>query len=257
MLKITIAAIASAFVLLSAVQAQAQATRTWVSGVGDDANPCSRTAPCKTFAGAISKTAARGEISVLDPGGFGAVTITKSLSIIADGVEGGISAAATNGITVNAAATDVVHLRGLTIEGAGTGLTGIRVLSASEVYVEKCLIKGFRGSPGSAIDVLNTSANTRVFVTNSTLTNSVRGIRAVPSGAGNVHVFLSGVTVDNTTNALTAQANSIYRVTDSVVTNSNAAIAMGGSGQIFSFGNNAVAGNTKDEDFTPPGIALR
>jgi hypothetical protein len=61
--------------------AQAQATRTWVSGVGDDANPCSRTAPCKTFAGAISKTAPCGEISVLDPGGFGAVTITKSITI--------------------------------------------------------------------------------------------------------------------------------------------------------------------------------
>jgi len=68
-----------------ATSAQAQATRTWVSGVGDDANPCSRTAPCKTFAGAISKTAAGGEISVLDPGGFGAVTITKSITINGDG----------------------------------------------------------------------------------------------------------------------------------------------------------------------------
>jgi hypothetical protein len=77
------------FVLMfiSVGAAQAQATRTWVSGVGDDANPCSRTAPCKTFAGALSKTAAGGEISVLDPGGFGAVTITKSISIVADGAE--------------------------------------------------------------------------------------------------------------------------------------------------------------------------
>ena len=61
--------------------ANAQATRTWISGVGDDANPCSRTAPCKTFAGAISKTAAGGEIDVLDPGGFGAVTITKAITL--------------------------------------------------------------------------------------------------------------------------------------------------------------------------------
>src|SRR5665213_1673555 len=108
--------------------AHAQASRTWVSGVGYDANPCSRTAPCKTFAGAISKTAAGGAISVLDPGGFGAVTITKAISIINDYCgEGEILASGTYGITVNAGATDTVILRGLVIDGAGqTGLTGIR-----------------------------------------------------------------------------------------------------------------------------------
>src|SRR6195256_882154 len=82
--------------------AQAQANRTWVSGVGDDANPCSRTAPCKTFAGAISKTAAGGEISVLDPGGFGSVTITKAMTIDGDGTLAGILSATVNGIVVNA-----------------------------------------------------------------------------------------------------------------------------------------------------------
>src|SRR5262245_36182877 len=87
--------------VLYAVPAQAQATRTWVSGVGDDANPCSRTAPCKTFAGAISKTATGGEINVLDPGGFGGVTITKAISIIADHVEAGVLVSGTNGIIVN------------------------------------------------------------------------------------------------------------------------------------------------------------
>src|SRR5213083_3662422 len=84
----------------------AQATRTWVSGVGDDANPCSRTAPCKTFAGAISKTAASGEINCLDPGGFGAVTITKAITIACEGVTAGVLAAGTNGIIVNAGAND-------------------------------------------------------------------------------------------------------------------------------------------------------
>src|SRR6201992_1224753 len=83
--------------------AQAQASRTWVCGVGDDANPCSRTAPCKTFAGAISKTAAGGEISVLDPGGYGALTITKSISISDGGAgEAGVLVSGTNGIVVNA-----------------------------------------------------------------------------------------------------------------------------------------------------------
>src|SRR6188508_223353 len=82
-----------------------QATRTWVSGVGDDANPCSRTAPCKTFAGAISKTATGGEINVLDPGGFGGVTITKSITIDCEDTQGSILASGTNGINVNDGAT--------------------------------------------------------------------------------------------------------------------------------------------------------
>src|SRR5947199_6452058 len=112
--------------------ASAQASRTWVSGVGDDANPCSRTAPCKTFAGAISKTAASGEINCLDPGGFGAVTITKSITITCYYTEGGVLVSGTNAIVVNAAATDKVVLRGLDINGLGpgvnAGLNGVRVL---------------------------------------------------------------------------------------------------------------------------------
>src|ERR1700693_38941 len=97
--------------------ASAQATRTWVSGVGDDANPCSRTAPCKTFAGAISKTAAGGEIDALDPGGFGALTITKSITLDGGGQVASILVAGTNGINVSAGATDVVILRNLRIQG--------------------------------------------------------------------------------------------------------------------------------------------
>src|SRR5919112_4504399 len=103
-------ALVSVAVLFGASAASAQATRTWVSGVGNDVNPCSRTAPCKTFAGAISKTAAGGEISVLDPGGFGAVTITKSITIDGDGTLAGILAAAGSGITVSAGPNDVVIL---------------------------------------------------------------------------------------------------------------------------------------------------
>src|ERR1044071_9394785 len=114
--------------------AQAQATRTWVSGVGDDANPCSRTAPCKTFAGAISKTAVNGEIDVLDPGGFGTVTITKGITI--DGTTGAgfgsILASGTNGINVNigapvAADLQNVVIRNLYINGTGgSGAAGNR-----------------------------------------------------------------------------------------------------------------------------------
>src|SRR6266550_4247623 len=90
-------------IFLWAGTAQAQAPRTWVSGVGDDVNPCSRTAPCKTFAGAISKTAAGGEIDVLDPGGFGAVTITKSITIDGTGTFASILSSGVQGVIVNGA----------------------------------------------------------------------------------------------------------------------------------------------------------
>src|SRR5438270_4675782 len=124
------ALIAGALSAISFVSpASAQATRTWVSGVGDDANPCSRTAPCKTFAGAISKTAASGEINCLDPGGFGAVTITKAITIACEGVTAGVVVPGTNAIIVNAGVNDNVTLRGIDINGAGTGLNGIRFLA--------------------------------------------------------------------------------------------------------------------------------
>ena len=115
--------------------AYAQATRTWVSGVGDDANPCSRTAPCKTFAGAISKTAVGGEISVLDPGGFGGVTITKSITLNGEGTLAGMLVAAGNGVTINAA-NAIVVLRNLSIVGLGTAADDI------------CPLNGAAGDPG-------------------------------------------------------------------------------------------------------------
>ena len=114
--------------------AQAQATRTWVSGVGDDANPCSRTAPCKTFAGAISKTALNGEINCLDPGGYGAVTITKSITIDCGYTHGSILHTATNGVNIpfdnftsGGETRKTVRLRGLAFNGADQGTNGIRI----------------------------------------------------------------------------------------------------------------------------------
>src|SRR5438046_5123836 len=115
--------------------AQAQATRTWVSGVGNDANPCSRTAPCKTFAGAISKTAAGGKINCLDPGGFGAVTITKSIEIDCLQFPGGILNAGSNGVNVSTNAGIKVVLRGIEIAGAGTGINGVNIIIPSDVTI--------------------------------------------------------------------------------------------------------------------------
>lgn len=135
----------SIFISLAfATGVQAQATRTWVSGVGDDANPCSRTAPCKTYAGAISKTAAGGEISTLDPGGFGGVTITKAITI--DGGGGQVASAlvaGTSGITINAGANDRVVLRNLRIQGIGSGIHGVNFIAGKSLLIDKCVIQGF------------------------------------------------------------------------------------------------------------------
>jgi hypothetical protein len=152
------------FTLAFASISQAQATRTWVSGVGDDANPCSRTAPCKTFAGAISKTANGGEIDCIDSGGFGAVTITKGITIDGTGVLAGILNSLTNGVIVNATSTDIITLRGLSINGDGSGgINGIRFLAGKALNVINCVIQ--RGS-GNGIDVaLNTVNETQVSIT--------------------------------------------------------------------------------------------
>ena len=139
----------------------AQATRTWVSGVGDDANPCSRTAPCKTFAGAISKTATNGEINCLDPGEFGGVTITKSLKIICDYTEGGVLVSGTNAIVVNATDTSDVTISGLDINGLGTSLNAIRVLRAKSVKITNVRIHGFTRN---GIDFEPATVDARLFV---------------------------------------------------------------------------------------------
>ena len=184
-----------------ATQAHAQATRTWVSGVGDDANPCGRTTPCKTFAGAFSKTTIGGEINCTDSGGFGAVTITKAITISCEGVIAGIVVSGTNGVVVNAPGA-VVVLNGLDIDGAGTGLAGINIIAASAVQVNKSSIRNFIGNNnGWGINAAPTAA-TRMDVTDSIISNNGSastggGIRIQPTGTGTVTGAISQVKVLN------------------------------------------------------------
>src|SRR6267142_6174618 len=183
-MKLTIHGRFALLISLTSLLSFAQATRTWVSGVGDDANPCSRTAPCKTFAGAISKTAAGGEIDALDPGGYGAVTITKAITI--DGGGGQVASvlvSGTNGIVVAAGPADVVTLRNLRLDGirgTGTGgLNGVRYSSGAALHVENCNIFGFTGD---GINVA-TSATGTLFVTDTFVTNNGNGIQIAPTAA--------------------------------------------------------------------------
>ena len=176
-----------------ATGAFAQATRTWVSGVGDDANPCSRTAPCKTFAGAISKTAAGGQISVLDPGGFGAVTITKSITIEGGGELGSIVNPGFNGIVINAGVNDNVILRNLQVDGVGTGLAGIKIFQAKTVQIEDTAIfNQSDGTNGRGIDITpNNGFTVAVFIHDVAIYHcGVNGIRAAPAAGGGANVYI-------------------------------------------------------------------
>src|SRR5213078_2813977 len=179
MKEIALAALV-AVCLLPAAPAYAQATRTWVSGVGDDVNPCSRTAPCKTFAGAISKTAAGGKINCLDPGGFGAVTITKSIEIDCLQFPGGILNAGTNGVNVSTTAGIKVVLRGIEIHGAGTGINGVNIIIPSEVTIDKCFIIA---QTGNGIQVNTTVAGTTsLTVLDTVITQTNNGILLSATG---------------------------------------------------------------------------
>ena len=135
----------TAFTLcIAVVPAYGQAARTWVSGVGNDGNSCTRTSPCLTFARALTQTAAGGEIDCLDSGGFGTVNIAKSVTINCEAAIGGVQAGGgTVGINVNVTANDVVYLRGLDIIGTSNGVSGISLVQAGVLHVEHCLIHNF------------------------------------------------------------------------------------------------------------------
>ena len=194
------------FLLAFASIAQAQATRTWVSGVGDDVNPCSRTAPCKTWAGAISKTAAGGEIDALDPGGFGAVTATKSITL--DGTTGAgfgsILSSGVNGVNVNDSAsgspnTIIVTLRNLSINGAGTtlGLNGVNFTSGKAVHVEHCQIFNFSQN---AINMnVNNTTGSLLHVEDTSIYNVNQGIRVNNAGTGFAVAIIDGTRISQIT----------------------------------------------------------
>jgi hypothetical protein len=180
---------------LAIAPAHAQATRTWISGVGDDVNPCSRTAPCKTWAGAIPKTAAGGEIDALDPGGFGTVTITKSITFDGGGgqVASILSSPGVNGVNVSAQTTDVIILRNLRINGAG-GATGVQINTAAKVIIEKCDIFGFATAAVNVTPSVVTTVNVKIQET--TLNNNQAGVLSKPTNGATVNMSIDHSWID-------------------------------------------------------------
>jgi len=270
-------------VVLATTDVQAQAPRTWVSGVGDDVNPCSRTAPCKTFAGAISRTAPGGEIDVLDPGGYGTVTITKSVTIDGGGTFASILATGTTGITVNAGPSDVIILRNLSINGAGSplGVNGINFHAGRKLIVENCTIENFSQNAifiaptsaaqavisdstlkvstfGVTVSTENSNDSLSVLVSNTkTILNSNAGVVAnVPAGRPGMGVFIDRLVSEfNNTGVLASGNGAIVTLGSSVIQgNSNGVVQTGGGG-VSSFHNNEISNNGTDG--TPlPGISL-
>ncbi len=205
-----------ALLLLAAPAAFAQATRTWISGVGDDLNPCSRTAPCLTLSGALAKTAVGGEIDVLDPMALGAATLTSSITIAATSQFGGaMDAPSLTGLTIDAPGA-VITVRGLTFEANQSGTSGLRVLDAAVLRLEGCRFNGFtadgidarvsdggllflddvavRGSLGAGLASSSTGMPLRVVVSGSSFVGNARGLWA---GPGAQVTLVDGVVAGN------------------------------------------------------------
>jgi len=231
------------FTLAFASLAHAQATRTWVSGVGDDANPCSRTAPCKTWAGAISKTATAGEIDALDPGGFGGVTITKAITLDGTGTFASILNAGTQGIIINAnlGTVDNVNIRGISINGAATGTNAINLIQADRVNIEDCVIFGSNNGI-----LINESDGVNVNIRNTGVRNNTADGLSVTTTSGVAKVSVQNSSFIGNSFGIHGKGNSRVVVNDSVVSNngSNGVFAEGISNTaVIDLTNTLIDGN--------------
>jgi hypothetical protein len=264
--SLPLAALGLIAALFAASPAFAQATRTWVSGTGDDVNPCSRTSPCKTWAGAIAKTLAGGEIDALDPGGFGAITITKAITL--DGGGGQVASvlvSGTNGIVVAAGAGDVVILRNLRLNGIKAGLNGIVFNSGAQLDVENCEIFGFTQSGIS----VSTSAVSELYVINTSITSSQNGISLTTTSTmfggmdrssilnptnngfavngGTVNFTITNSLIASTNNAVLANSGTArVDIDTSSINGNNVAFNAAVSGAIIRVSNNTLMSNTSN-----------
>jgi len=248
--------LAAATVAVTAPPAAAQATRTWVSGVGDDANPCSRTAPCKTFAGAIGKTATGGVINAMDDAGFGGVTITKAITIDGGGHIASALVSGTNGIIINAPTNAQVVLRGLDVKGLNTaegscgGLNGVQILSAASVRLDDVTISGFATAvnaplSGSSPDVFVDLSLNDVQVND----NCQYGVRIAPDAGHAGRLAMDDATITGSNVALSVGAGGEAWVSNSKLYLNNLGVQPAG-GKIHDYCNNKVAGNATDGAFT-------
>jgi hypothetical protein len=255
--------------VVSAASAHAQATRTWVSSGGSDSNPCSQTAPCKTFTAALGKTLAGGEISVLDRGGYGTVIINKSVTINGEGTFASILATSGNAIKVDAAPADKVILRNLQLNGSGGGSAGVNIVSGN-VTIDNCFIYGFNtGFIGGMGIFMGASGSANVDIRNTSISYSSHGVWVQTSGGGfgiatldNVHINgMSGYGVVAASSASyitinrshithsaaagihTSTGSGVVTVTNSQLTHNNVAVSASSAGSTIRLNNVALYDN--------------
>jgi hypothetical protein len=249
--------VSCAGIALLAPPASAQATRTWVSGTGDDANPCSRTAPCKTWAGAISKTAVGGEIDAMDDGGFGGVTITKAVTINGGGHIASGLVSGTNGIIISAPASAQVVLQGIDLvglnaaEGTCNGLSGVLINGAASVLLDDVDISGFQ----TAVSATLGSSSLDVFVDISLHhvrihNNCQYGVRLNPAASHPGRLAMDDTSITGSNTALSVAAGGEAWVSNSQIYLNNTGVQPVATGKIHSYCNNQVAGNAADGAFT-------
>jgi hypothetical protein len=264
--------------------------RTYVSGLGTDNNPCTALLPCKSFQGALALTLAGGEIYVLNSADYGAVTINKAVTITSEGATAGILATSGNGITISAGASDVINLRGLDIDGGRSGGIGIQFSSGQSLNIQKSVVRNFTSSginfaPSgtgtlfvSDTVVLNNGTNgiivgngsstvsgalSRVIASgngvglaasgnavNMIITDAVAGNNNYGIAANSSAIMVRNSTVSNNAVGIAADQSAIIRVGQSTVTSNGTGWRATNAGQVQSYGNNNVSGNTADGTLT-------
>jgi hypothetical protein len=205
--------------------APAQAQRVFVSATGSDGNPCTFASPCRSFQHAHDTVAANGEIDVLDPAGYGAVTITKSISIQGHGFSGITVASGGNGITINASSTDAVHLSGLLIEGGHVGQNGIVFNGGQSLTVENCVV---RNMFNDGLDFVSSATATQKLVVSNSYFNDNRGegVFVLPLSSGGINAAIDRTGFHRNNNGLHVDGTQgtgflIVAVTDSVASNNS------------------------------------
>jgi hypothetical protein len=248
MTKITLSLAISGIALAVAAlpgAAHAQATRTWLSGTGDDSNPCSRTSACKSLGGAMAKTAAGGEIDCLDPLGPGPATITKSLTIDCSGAFGSIIGGG-DGIVVNLAkSSDVVTLRGLSISGMGGGANGIRFSQTGTLNLDRVAISGFTQN---GVD-FEPSADAQLFVSDTTTRdNGGAGVLVkAPAGVAAKAFLLRATAQHNAGFGILADGKgAIVGIGGATIAGNATGVGVNNGAVMQSYGENAIGGNGND-----------
>jgi hypothetical protein len=260
--------------------------RTYVSGLGVDTNPCTAAAPCRTFQAALGKTLAGGEIYALNSADYGPVVIDKAVTITSEGAVGGVLASTGIGIAISAGASDVVNLRGLAVDGGNSGSVGLQFNSGQSLNIQKSVVRNFTnsginfapsasgtlfvsdtqvtnnaskgilvangsGAASGALSRITASANgVGVFAyggnVNLTVTDSVADNNQYGIGASSSAVMVRNSTTSNNAVGIAADQGAVVRIGQSTVTGNGTGLQTSNGGQVLSYGNNNVSGNTDD-----------